>query len=429
MCILGYFLDPLTRNCGCCSFLPFMPFIPTPVNDKEKMLHERWIGQVAQYNPNVRLRDMVIPATHDVGTYGISKWEFFYFTAQTQRLSIYDQLRVGSRSIDLRYGGKGSGREDVYIYHGPYRGPSFKVVFQDIARFAKENPGEFFIVLMQQEQKVNQDQKDYLIELVQTYLTPNAIRKEDQTWFNLDQVTIGQITQQKKNFFVMADSHILQVSADHKSVDNTDYSAIGIFSSDQYYQSSWANVNKTSSLWPYELKRIQEMSQQKNTLVCTQTMLTLQAKEVDIEDYVVGTESLRLDHFTKDLQKQQNMAEFFLRNMETTPFNFVELDYIDFNPSMVMYLVGLNFPHKLTIVNAYADNTNVTQKASSLISRGRVLFLPNIQKSLGLASAPKQFKIEFLYEGDTMTTTKTFDCKAIKNQFVLSYVEISKPSK
>jgi hypothetical protein len=429
MSILCYFLDPLTRNCGGCSWLPFMPFIPTPKNEMEKMLHERWVEQVANVNPNVRLRDMVIPATHDVGTYGISKSEFFYFAAQTQRLSIYDQLRVGSRSIDLRYGGKGDGREDVYIYHGPYVGPSFKVIFEDIARFASENPGEFFVVLLQQEQKINQDQKDYLVQMVQTYLTPTAVRKEDFSWFNLDQVTIGQIAQQKKNFFVLADSHFLQVSADHMRPDNMDYSTIGLFSADDFYKSSWANVNKTSELWPYELKMVQENTKIKNTLVCTQTMLTLQTKEVDIEDYVVGTESLRLDHFTKDLQKQQNMAEFFRSNMETIPFNFVELDFIDFNPAIVMYLIGLNFPHKLTVVNAYADNINVTQKTVNNISRGRVLFLPNIQKSLGLSSAPKQFKIEFLYEGDSVTTTKTFDCKAIKNQLVVSYFNISKPFK
>ena len=94
-----------------------------------------------------------------------------------------------------------------------------------------------------------------------------------------------------------------------------------------------------------------------------------------------------------------------------------------------MYLIGLNFPHKLTIVNAYADDINVTQKANSLVSRGRVLYLPNIQTSLGLSSAPKQLKIEFMYEGDSTTTSKTFNCKSIKNQFVLSYVDISKPNK
>jgi hypothetical protein len=380
-------------------------------------------------NPDVRLRDMVIPATHDVGTYGINKWEFFYFAAVTQRLSIYDQLRVGSRSIDLRYGGKGSGREDVYIYHGPYQGPSFKVIFQDIARFARENPGEFFVVLLQQEEKINQDQKDFLTELVQTYLTPTAVRKEDLSWFNLDQVTIGQLYQNKKNFFVLADNHFLQMSADHKSAENIDYSTIGVFSSDDFYQSSWANVNKTSSLWPYELQMLQRMSKMKNTLVCTQTMLTLQATEVDIEDYVAGTESLRLDHLTKDLQKQQNMAQFFVSNMETMPFNFVELDYIDYNPELVMYLIGLNFPHQLRIVSAHADNIDVTQKANSLISRGRVLYLPNIQGSLGLSASPKQFKIEFLYEGDSSTTTKVFDCKAIKNQFLLTYIDVSKPNK
>jgi hypothetical protein len=429
MCILGYFLDPLTRHCSCCSWLPFMPYKPTRENEKEKMLHERWFEQVAQLNPNVRLRDMIIPATHDCGTYGISKLEFFYFAAQTQNLSIYDQLRVGSRSIDLRYGSKGQGREDVYIFHGPYRGPSFKVIFQDLARFSRENPNEFFLVMLQQEKSINEDQKDFLTELIQTYLTPTAVRKEDTTWFDLDKVTASQILQQKKNFFVLADNHFLHMKADHKSQDNTDYPAIGVFSSDSFYQSSWANVNKVSKLWPYELSMIQRMGPMPNTLVCTQTMLTTQATEVDIEDYVIGTESLRLDHFTKDLQKKQNMGEFFLNNMNSQPFNFVELDYIDYNPALVMYLIGLNFPHKLTIVNAYADDINVTQKANSLVSRGRVLYLPNIQTSLGLSSAPKQLKIEFMYEGDSTTTSKTFNCKSIKNQFVLSYVDISKPNK
>jgi hypothetical protein len=72
---------------------------------------------------------------------------------------------------------------------------------------------------------------------------------------------------------------------------------------------------------------------------------------------------------------------------------------------------------------------DVTAKANGLVSRGRALYLPNIQKSFGLESLPKRFDIEFMYDGDSLTTVRSFDCRAIKHTFVLTYVDISKPTK
>lgn len=428
--IACYLLDPITRNMPFCPSLPFMPYEPTPADQYTRMANQRWMEKVAKLNPQVKIRDMVIPATHDAGTYGISINNFFYFAAKTQRLDIYHQLVAGSRSLDLRYGSKGSCREDVYIFHGPYAGPQYKEVFEQINRFITENPNEFLVVLIQQENAINADQKDYLLELIRAYLTPKAITKSDSTtWFKIDKVTIGQIVQKHKNYFVLADSHLCLLSADQQSRDLADYEAMGIYESSIFYHSSWANTNTTAALWEYELKKIGEMKSIKNTLVCTQTMLTQQTTKQDIESYIIGTESLRLDHFTKMLKKDQNMANFFIDNIGTQSFNYIELDYIDYSPELVKYLIGLNFPHALTVISAKADDVDVTKKVAGLVSRGRVVYIPNFKQNLKLDFTPREFSIEFMYQGDSVTTTRKFATEDIGHEFVLTYMDISKSLK
>ncbi|MBL9139552.1 MAG: cadherin-like beta sandwich domain-containing protein [Verrucomicrobiales bacterium] len=120
------------------------------------------------------LRQLVIPGTHDSGSYDmVDAWEFtdadfwsiapkfdapdtaaaaskyvasgpfFKHWAKTQSRTIYEQLKDGIRALDLRvaYGPNG----DFWIVHSLY-GPRLKVVLNDIARFVREQPGELLYV-------------------------------------------------------------------------------------------------------------------------------------------------------------------------------------------------------------------------------------------------------------------------------------------
>ena len=389
-------------------------------------MHENWMENLAAVNSSIRIRDMVIPATHDVGTYSINKREFFSFSAITQRLSVYDQLCVGSRNLDLRYGGHGEEASEVYVWHGPYRGAKLEAMFQQICKFISENNKEFVLVQIQKEQGINEAQKQYIIGLVMKYLTPLAITDKDD-WFTHDTVTIGQVINHKRNLYLLVDTTFLLVDTTLNHPDYTDYGGLGMYMQDIFYQSDWANVNKVGKLFKYDLKRLKHNSMQQQTFLGTQMILTLKDGPLTILDYIVGEDSLRIDHLTKMLQKKHALAKFFLDNIDTQPFNYVELDYIDFNPGLVKFLIGLNFPFKLNIIKASVDSTDVTATLQGKISRGRVLFLPDIKENLGLNADPKRLTIEFIYQGDAKSVTKTFDVKQIQNEFILTYIDISHP--
>ena len=84
---------------------------------------------------NTKLRDLVLPASHDSGMYlpGIAA------LGKTQQLSLYGQLTAGVRYFDLRIMRKSPSGPFV-IYHGPIIGPLLAEVLEDIRRYAAEVP-------------------------------------------------------------------------------------------------------------------------------------------------------------------------------------------------------------------------------------------------------------------------------------------------
>jgi hypothetical protein len=82
---------------------------------------------------NTKLRDLVLPASHDSGMYlsGIAA------LGKTQQLSLYGQLTAGVRYFDLRIMRNGPSGPFV-IYHGPIIGPLLSTVLEDIGRYAAE---------------------------------------------------------------------------------------------------------------------------------------------------------------------------------------------------------------------------------------------------------------------------------------------------
>jgi hypothetical protein len=306
--------------------------------------------------------------------------------------------------------------------------PSTRTCFSRSLDFVNDNPTEFVIILLGEEHKISEDQKGYLVELIQKYLTPRAITKADDSWFNIETVTAAQILQNKKNFLILVDYTFIGLSADKQRRDNTDYEALGIYCRDGRYYSPWANVNDPQKMFDYEIAKIEKAKYFTDTFICTQTMLTtVEITPKDVMDYIIGSESVRNDHLTMALHKDRCMSEWFAQYMNKEPFNFIELDYIDYNPDLVKCIIGLNYPHNITIVSAKADSTDVTQKAAGLVLRGRVFYMPNVIKSMGLDKRPKSFTIEFMYDGDSTTTSRTYNEQDLKGEIVVTYTYVSKP--
>lgn len=54
--------------------------------------NSEWMQQLHEANPSIKLRDVVMPGTHDSATYTFSKAKLFSAAGLTQNVDIYNQL-------------------------------------------------------------------------------------------------------------------------------------------------------------------------------------------------------------------------------------------------------------------------------------------------------------------------------------------------
>ncbi|MCB1035041.1 MAG: hypothetical protein KDD47_14535 [Acidobacteria bacterium] len=144
---------------------------------------DTWMEDIFSKNPEVRLRDVLIPESHDAGSYGItidsawdsvnvdyslaltgaragvcvasplSKycWNFEHEVgdivkswAVTQYTNLYGQLTAGARSIDLR---STSWNGEIRLAHNMVVAEAtLQAALDDIARFAQEHPKEIIFI-------------------------------------------------------------------------------------------------------------------------------------------------------------------------------------------------------------------------------------------------------------------------------------------
>lgn len=114
-----------------------------------------------------RLRDLILPASHDAGMYTARSvvgrpW------AVTQDLNIYEQLSYGIRWFDLRP--RWDGRKFV-IVHGTWTGPDLSEVLRDIKKFAsEENRRELVILKFSHFNNIDNDRYAQLTEKIRASL-------------------------------------------------------------------------------------------------------------------------------------------------------------------------------------------------------------------------------------------------------------------
>ena len=127
---------------NCCQFsccIPNIPAIDFPIN-----LHPDWMGNLVQSCPDITLGEMVIPGTHDSGSYSIDTFTPFSAVGRTQNATVVEQLHRGARYLDLRVAQ--GGRDKVSVFHGCLQGTILDRIVEDIQIFCQDFPGEFLIV-------------------------------------------------------------------------------------------------------------------------------------------------------------------------------------------------------------------------------------------------------------------------------------------
>jgi 1-phosphatidylinositol phosphodiesterase len=129
--------------------------------------NSNWMGKYLPFLRDKKIIELTIPGSHDSGTYKTTG--ALKELALTQNISILQQLQLGIRYLDLRYAAKGSGRKDVWIFHGPFHSMKFENALREISDFLEKEPQEFIVIKCQREGDTDPDQYDYIVELFQTY--------------------------------------------------------------------------------------------------------------------------------------------------------------------------------------------------------------------------------------------------------------------
>ncbi|MFW5427375.1 MAG: phosphatidylinositol-specific phospholipase C domain-containing protein [Methylophagaceae bacterium] len=89
-----------------------------------------WMGHCQ----DMKLHNMLIPGSHDTTTYRFRDAAVATLWAQTQQLTIYEQLMGGVRYLDIRIG---TSDNEIYCYHGHFPTVLFGTVLNDIKKFLK----------------------------------------------------------------------------------------------------------------------------------------------------------------------------------------------------------------------------------------------------------------------------------------------------
>ncbi|KAG6543775.1 hypothetical protein Mapa_014806 [Marchantia paleacea] len=127
---------------------------------------KEWMGSLDL--DRVHVKDVMWPGTHDSATNKIGIPGISRPFAQCQTLSVYEQLCLGVRVLDIRV--EGSGR----VCHGVLTTYKVDVVIEDVKRFMAETKQEFVILEIRTEfQKVDPPDFDkFLIEQFGELLVP-----------------------------------------------------------------------------------------------------------------------------------------------------------------------------------------------------------------------------------------------------------------
>jgi hypothetical protein len=84
------------------------------------------------------------------------------------------------RFIDLRPGGDGDNKQDVYIWHYPMRCDHLDNVVDQIAKFHKDNLQEIIMIKVEKEMDLNLGQTQFLVDKLIS-LGPEKIIKDTET--------------------------------------------------------------------------------------------------------------------------------------------------------------------------------------------------------------------------------------------------------
>lgn len=161
------------------------------VNDTQNAWLKSWMWQYQQFIGRKKFTDLILPGTHDSGTYDMVSVIGQPWT-KCQNLSLRGQLEAGARVLDLRIGFQSteSGNERFILVHDTWRSEiTVHNALEQVKGFCSANSGE--VVLLDFHRFVDLDgnadgMKNELIDIVKNQLGNQMIGydRKDETMYD-----------------------------------------------------------------------------------------------------------------------------------------------------------------------------------------------------------------------------------------------------
>ncbi|WOL13166.1 hypothetical protein Cni_G21935 [Canna indica] len=137
-----------------------------PGSDFHPASRKTWMSELGR--DRLRINQIVWPGTHDSATNGIGIPVVTRPFAECQTISIYEQLALGARVLDVRV------EKERHIAHGILKSYSVDVVLDDVKRFLAETEAEVIILEIRTEfgHEDPPEFDKYLIEQLGEHLIP-----------------------------------------------------------------------------------------------------------------------------------------------------------------------------------------------------------------------------------------------------------------
>lgn len=372
-------------NCFQLGFcIPSIPAIDFPIS-----LHPDWMGNLVQSRPEVTLGEMVIPGTHDSGSYSIDTFKVFSAVGRNQNVSVLDQLHRGARALDLRLGESG---KSVDVFHGCLRGTKFDRVVEEIKLFCDDFATEFVIIELVAEygRTFSPAQKLKALESVKEMLGDKMFSENSVD--KLLTTPVKDLVMDGKQVCVLLHPRFLEGLDMSEQQLAAQYCC---FNAGKWMQNKWNNTKEPTQLLEWNLDEVKSESK-KGRLLNNQFVLTPGVGSApDVAKLLLGMNSLQPVYLANSLYKPPKkhasppLHTFFQENGSEN-WNIVSLDFIDLCPALMGFLVGLNYSEfeiMLATVqygnpNFFRPSMSVTPKVQSHVVRNRVLFL-NVGKDFG----------------------------------------------
>ena len=196
-------------------------------DEKVYQSHNEWMNTISN---NTMLNRLSIIGSHNSGS------RLGGDSAQTQSLSIKQQLEAGIRLFDIRLV---QWSNKMYLYHGPiYQDLSLDKVISDMKDFLSDHPSETLIVRIKKEGDSVNAQGSFG-DVIGNYI------QNDETYFyrkakNLNNVTLGDV---RKKIVILRDFNANSPAADFGykySKNHGNY----VISDDHYLSHNWALYDK-----------------------------------------------------------------------------------------------------------------------------------------------------------------------------------------